>query len=943
MGARHRPDDDRASFAPDLDPRRIRVLVSRTDSGDGSGLFSRLPLFNNAVISPSASWAIVLFLALVVWLAIEFAPTASHNVGAYAEGGPAEISEQTGWWTLGVVAMASLLLGWSPIMQRVGAERSACALVCFSILPLTIAFQVVGAFDWFSGLSSSTGFPGSGMLISGLYSTFFVFSCFILADFYINKVLDGYFDPSIVRVVVLSGFIGSVVVIVGLLVPAVFTSFLHVASAPWIAALHLAVSAFGLVSTLILLLGILGRVLRLQRARWWIRREFGDPVYNANKAARGLGAFVWPLPAYLTNSVDLFLVHVAGRLAGANLKRISLRYLVLFITLSISALGLVYLPHWLKLPSLVIAVSLLLGVIRRWAWVELDRATFITTRGQGVFRIGFDQDLRDEALTCVALLLLVIPLGMLELNQSYEWFRQGDAVPTDYFAWVGFFGAELAKSVPLVDWSEVFGVANGSPIQPKPPVGATLVFLLRVTLDLIIVTAILQAAQIAGRLSQQRSAYQSGELPILDPFEERRLLRGLWFRENYLTKSKGLSRVELAKRLPHYNQSRLRDLIAREDPGAADDSRFGPVMKDFFARSGAVVLADVQARGSDDGEEQKRTLSVLRKAADDFKNEGDLTVFNMAALESAQFYQDEKSAQWISQRLSQKNSPLWFLGCAAAQVCFLNGGILTSTVEQALDARIAADGVDDHCEFDLSILTLFSILKRPWTSGSDVHDKELMGFPSFWNAAMAYHLLRNRALVSDQRALNHLSRIDPVFQDNWFNRLGVVETVTRLRPANAIDELIKRSDRSIESNSNVRNAIELAITLLGNENKKTSRLRAQINSVIYAPFPEIRLFGLYLLGEGLGDDVFAQDVLTKVLRNRDNTRGWMIWHQARDSFVKRFPNLAVPSSPEVVILLPPLGWSQIRPHGRNLDRSQLRAALDEGHGQPVIGGVGKNA
>ena len=32
---------------------------------------------------------------------------------------------------------------------------------------------------------------------------------------------------------------------------------------------------------------------------------------------------------------------------------------------------------------------------------------------------------------------------------------------------MGFFAAELAKVVPLVDWSEVFGVANNSPIEPK--------------------------------------------------------------------------------------------------------------------------------------------------------------------------------------------------------------------------------------------------------------------------------------------------------------------------------------------------------------------------------------------------------------------------------------------------------------------------------------------
>lgn len=57
-------------------------------------------------------------------------------------------------------------------------------------------------------------------------------------------------------------------------------------------------------------------------------------------------------------------------------------------------------------------MTLVIGVVRRW--VETDRDAFFAARRQRKRnqRIGFAEDLRDEALTAVVFLFVLIPLGL---------------------------------------------------------------------------------------------------------------------------------------------------------------------------------------------------------------------------------------------------------------------------------------------------------------------------------------------------------------------------------------------------------------------------------------------------------------------------------------------------------------------------------------------------
>lgn len=128
------------------------------------------------------------------------------------------------------------------------------------------------------------------------------------------------------------------------------------------------------------------------------------------------------------------------------------------------------------------------------------------------------------------------------------------------FTWMGYFGAELAKTVPFVDWSEVFHVANGSPLQAQTALGAQIAFVLRAGLDLLLLAAVLQAVQIATRLREQESAFRNSRLPILEPFTERVELARVFEQINEDLDFRPSAQPAILE-MPPYDATRLRELI----------------------------------------------------------------------------------------------------------------------------------------------------------------------------------------------------------------------------------------------------------------------------------------------------------------------------------------------------------------------------------------------
>jgi len=218
--------------------------------------------------------------------------------------------------------------------------------------------------------------------------------------------------------------------------------------------------------------------------------------------------------------------------------------------------------------------------VRRSSWSESDRETFLVERGirEGAMRVGFKDDLRDEALVAISFMFVLIPIGLrqIQLTTCGEGacaftLESDTSLPPDalgqFLAWLGYFGAELAKSVPFVDWSEVFHVANDSPIKPQTPFGAQIVFAMRATLDLLLLAAVLQAVQIASRLRDQWTAFRASRLPILEPHTEARQLRMAYKSIEPSLEQHPAQQHSIAS-FPAYEGRRLKEVVQNRTDGS---------------------------------------------------------------------------------------------------------------------------------------------------------------------------------------------------------------------------------------------------------------------------------------------------------------------------------------------------------------------------------------
>ena len=246
--------------------------------------------------------------------------------------------------------------------------------------------------------------------------------------------------------------------------------------------------------------------------------------------------FVPQNPALAISAFDGFLVRSLAPLSGATQHRdddFSLlpHFLLISIFLPLTAMGFA-LPEPYGLFPIVFATLLAVALGRRWSWVEDDRETAmrIHKMKDKHIRIGFLNDLRDEALLGYAFLFVLIPLALRQLQLWIAPFEPADVVAAQgsLSAWAQFFGTELAKGVPIVDWADIYGIQPEVPFEAQTPFAKHLVFGARLMVDIVIIAALLQAWGIVRRNADQMTLFRDGQLDLFDPFVERtRFRRGV--------------------------------------------------------------------------------------------------------------------------------------------------------------------------------------------------------------------------------------------------------------------------------------------------------------------------------------------------------------------------------------------------------------------------------
>lgn len=237
-------------------------------------------------------------------------------------------------------------------------------------------------------------------------------------------------------------------------------------------------------------------------------------------------------PAFACSYLDSFLVRLIAPLTGATQKGDGVPHsFVVLCLVPLTALGFVLAPPYGLIP-IALGMVMVIALGRRWAWIEEDRETasrLLKTESPEI-QVGFDNDLKDEALLGYASLFFLVPLA---LHQIYGWQPTAfDYEPTTQndnvlVAWLSFFGAELAKAVPFVDWWEIYQVDLRPPIEASAdnPLGKHLTFAARAMVDLVIMAALFQAVAIWQRSRAQKKLYDIGHVNHFEPFAEREFFK----------------------------------------------------------------------------------------------------------------------------------------------------------------------------------------------------------------------------------------------------------------------------------------------------------------------------------------------------------------------------------------------------------------------------------
>ncbi len=258
--------------------------------------------------------------------------------------------------------------------------------------------------------------------------------------------------------------------------------------------------------------------------------KLGDSPIDPPPPWRGILRFLFGWLGHILSIIDRELVLSIAALCGGHATRLVWRA-IHFITFFGLALAITWLapPTW----GLIGAGGALVGVValfRRWAWVEEDRRRYVITGRYDVskdsaIRLGFELEYRGVTLVALIVLMAIMPLALRQASGP-GWFTTATGDPATSVSiaeWMLFFGGEVAKAAPFLDWSEVYGAETATIIRVTPGWGQHAVFAVRALIDLLVLAGLIQALDLAGRWGRQKEAFNNPNIPdnIVDPFMER--------------------------------------------------------------------------------------------------------------------------------------------------------------------------------------------------------------------------------------------------------------------------------------------------------------------------------------------------------------------------------------------------------------------------------------
>jgi hypothetical protein len=313
---------------------------------------------------------------------------------------------------------------------------------------------------------------------------------------------------------------------------------------------------------------------------------------------------------------DALLVFAVAGGFGAGQRRFLLRYFILISHVLAAALLGWWLPAPIGLIPLAWGFVCALAIARRWAWVEEDRENAMLNRrfvGSHI-KVGFDQDLRDEALLSYASLLFLVPLALRQAHlalHGHLFVVERTADINDFMVWLTFFGIELSKAVPFIDWAEIYQVHGSAAIHVDDTsigLGQHVVFATRVLIDLVLLATLVQAISVSQRAAKLKQMfYEDKTLDRLDPFTEEKAFRRLVTRDG--------DNFHLIDPVPEpflgYDQGRLEDLAEQHgnDPAGIAATE---LLEKRQSRSPELLLLDEAKRPEPDSDKMLDLIDRIR-------------------------------------------------------------------------------------------------------------------------------------------------------------------------------------------------------------------------------------------------------------------------------------------------------------------------------------------